>query len=218
MGRFTRLSAPRVAGVVALAALLAAMVLNTRFVTPDQLASFGPEEFDPSEAAEQLYGEAGKVLPERAVPLPELLDDLHADVAKAAEKHDAARPNDTTYVFTVVGEAKITGGEEPPLELKVDGVAAQTPVSLAQGPTINGTVMRDALGFEFGDAPNQTAYQGVGNELGSMMQQRLAKAMPESETGATVRFTGLLSVTDTGMPMSPRKPISIQPVSVEVVQ
>ncbi|MDN5852774.1 MAG: DUF2291 family protein [Actinomycetia bacterium] len=216
MGRTNRLSAPRIVGVVAFAALLVAMALNTRFVTPDELASMGPEEFDAEQAAAGLYDDGLKALPDRATPLLELLPALQKDIAATAKKHDAARPSDTTYVFAVSGEAQIAGGQSTALELKVDGVPAATPVTLARGPAVNGTLLRDALGFEFGDAPNQTAYQGVGNVLKARMQQQLNKALPGSPKGKTVRFLGLLSVTDTGAPLSPVKPISIQPVTVQV--
>lgn len=216
MGRTARLSAPRIVGAVAFAALLVAMMLNTRFVTPDELASMGPEEFDPEQSAAELYEKAKSDLPDGATPLAELLTALQDDVAETAKKHDAAQPNETTYVFAVAGEAKIVGTQRTALELKVDGVPAETPVTLARGPAVNGTLLRDALGFEFGDAPNQTAYQGVGNVLKAKMQQQLTKTLPDSPKGATVRFLGVLSVTDTGVPLSPRKPVSIQPVTVEV--
>ena len=35
---------------------------------------------------------------------------------------------------------------------------------------INGTVLRDAMGFKFADAPGQTDYQYVGDELKKLMQ------------------------------------------------
>ena len=215
MGRSRTLSTPRIVGAVAFIALLVAMLLNTRFFTPEELASAGPEEFEPSETAERLYTEASETLAGRATPMPELLTGLHDDVAKTAEKYDAAKPNDTTYVFAVEAKAKIVGNKQVALDLKIDGVPPETPVSLAQGPAVNGTMLRDALGFEFGDAPNQTAYQGVGNELKAMMQGRLANGLPGSPQGKRIRLLGLLSITDTGVPLSPRKPLIMQPVTVE---
>ena len=216
MARTNRLTGLRIVGVVAFAALLVAMAFNTKFVTPEELASIGPEEFDPEQTAAKLYDEGNKALPDRATPLPELLSALHKDIPSTAKEHDAARPSDTTYVFAVSGEADIVGTQSTAIELKVDGVPAATPVSLARGPAVNGTLLRDALEFEFGDAPNQTAYQSVGNVLKARIQQQLSESLPNAPKGKTVRFLGLLSITDTGTPLSPAKPVSIQPVSVEV--
>ncbi|HLR83455.1 MAG TPA: DUF2291 family protein [Nocardioidaceae bacterium] len=216
MGRTNRLSGLRIGAVVAFAALLVAMALNTRFVTPDELASIGPEKFDPEQTAADLYDEGNEVLPGRATPMPELLNALHENVEETAKKRDAARPSDTTYVFAVSGKAKIVGSQGSAIELEVEGIPAATSVSLAKGPAVNGTVLRDALGFEFGDAPNQTAYQSVGNVLGNRMEQQLNKGLPDAPKNKTVQFLGLLSVTDTGAPLSPAKPVSVQPVKVEV--
>ena len=91
--------------------------------------------------------------------------------------------------------------------------------SLASGPATNGAVLRDALGFKFGDASNQTTYQQVGDELKALVQEQVGQGIgPKVSPGTTLRFTGIVSVTDTGMPQPPAKPVQVQPLTVEVVR
>lgn len=216
MTRPRRLTPFRIGGAVALAALLVAMVLSTRFVTPDELASIGPEVFDPAQTAEDLFAEANETIPDSATPLPELLTGLQKDIPRTAEDLEASKPNDTTYLFPVRGTATVVATQQQAIEITVEGVPETTPLSIASGPATNGAVLRDALGFKFGDASNQTTYQQVGDELKALVRKQIdegtgAKLAP----GSRLEFTGIVSVTDTGMPQPPAKPVQVQPLTVE---
>lgn len=218
MGRNRRLTPLRVVGAAAVAVLLVAMTLSTRFVTPEELASLGPEVFDPGQAAGDLFTEANETLPDAASPLPEVLAGLRDDVAGTAEDLGAARPNETTYLFPVAGEATVVAVQDQAVEISVEGVPGETPLSIAAGPAVNGTVLRDMLGFRFGDASNQTTYQQVGDELKSLVQEQLDTSLRDSgevTEGTVLTFTGIVTVTDTGVPQSPAKPVQIQPLTVE---
>lgn len=221
MGRTRRSTPLRVVGAAVVAALLVAMTLSTRFVTPEELASIGPEVFDPQQVADELFTEANETVPESATPLPELLTGLEQDVAATAEDRGAATPNETTYLFPVSGEATVVTAQREAVEITVDGVSPETPLSIAAGPTVNGTVLRDALGFRFGDASNQTTYQQVGDALKTLVQEQVAQGIGDQGTdgltrGTKIGFTGIVSVTDTGAPQSPAKPVQVQPLTVEV--
>ena len=217
MTRHHRLTPFRIGGAVALAALLVAMTLSTRFVTPDELASIGPEKFDPAQTAEDLFAKANETIPDAATPLPELLTGLQKDVAKTADDLKASRPNDTTYLFPVRGTATVVATQQQAVDITVDGVPETTPLSLASGPSLNGAVLRDALGFSFGDASNQTTYQQVGDQLKALVTDQVAQGTGgKLAPGATLDFTGIVSVTDTGMPQPAAKPVQIQPLTVEV--
>ena len=217
MTRHRRLTPFRIGGAVAVAALLVAMTLSTRFVTPDELASIGPETFDPAQTAEDLFAEANETIPDAATPLPELLTGLQKDVAKTADDLDASRPNDTTYLFPVRGTATVVATQDQAVEITVEGVPGTTPLSLASGPATNGAVLRDALGFKFGDASNQTTYQQVGDELKALVREQIEQgAGAKIAPGTKLDFTGIVSVTDTGMPQPAAKPVQIQPLTLEV--
>lgn len=221
MGRIRRTTPFRVAGAAAVAALLVAMTLSTRFVTPEELASIGPEVFDPKQVADELFAEANETLPEAATPLPELLTGLEQDVAATADTLEAARPNETTYLFPVTGEATVVATQQQAVEITVDGVSEETPLSIAAGPAVNGTVLRDALGFQFGDASNQSTYQQVGDELKTLIQDQLAEGTGDEGAtglakGTKLSFTGIVTVTDTGIPQAAAKPVQVQPLTMEV--
>jgi predicted lipoprotein len=219
MGRKRRFDPPHIIGALALVALVIAMALSTRFVTREELAAMGPVAFSPSKTADELFADANQELPRQATPLAELLTGLQKDIAGTAEELGAARPNETTYLFPVSGEAEVVSRQQQAIEVTVGGVPSQTPVTVAVGPALNGTVLRDALGFKFGDAPNQSAYQQVGDSLKVLVQKQVGPALGDrTEAGTMIRFVGVVSVTDTGVPQSPVKPVSIQPLTVEVVR
>ncbi|MFD2027466.1 DUF2291 family protein [Promicromonospora aerolata] len=221
MGRTRRSTPLRVVGAAVVAALLVAMTLSTRFVTPEELASIGPEAFDPQQVADELFTEANETLPDAATPLPELLTGLEQDVAGTADRLEAVTPNETTYLFPVTGEATVVATQPQAVEITVDGVSEKTPLSIAAGPAVNGTVLRDALGFRFGDASNQTTYQQVGDELKALVQDQITESTGDEgptglAKGTKLSFTGIVTVTDTGLPQSPAKPVQVQPLTMEV--
>src|SRR5680860_630941 len=143
-----RFANPRTFGAVFLVALLVAMVLNTKFVTSEELASIGPQSFDPEQTAAELFEEAGTEFGERASPLPEVVTAIQADPEAAAEKYEAANPSEGNLVFAVSATGTVTEASAGSLQLKVDGIPPETRVLVPVTTAINGTVLRDALGFK----------------------------------------------------------------------
>ena len=83
---------------------------------------------------------------------------------------------------------------------------------------INGTAIRDAMGFKFADAPGQTDFQYVGDELKKLMQQEVKSSLsdPASLKGKKVSGTGVVVVlSPTGAPPPPAKPVNVQPVTIK---
>ena len=217
MQRLSRIGRSQVIGLVLLVVVLIAMALNTRFVTPKELASIGPQEFDPVATAKKLYGEAGTEFGSKAAPLAEVVGAIQSDPKAAASKYDAAQPNSTTLVFAVKATGTVVQANPASMQLKVDGVPAETQVLVPVTTAINGTVLRDSLGFKFADAPGQSDYQRVGDELKKLMQAAIQNGIgdPTAQKGKQVTVTGVISVADDGSPQPKAKPVSIQPVSVE---
>lgn len=208
----------RVVGAVAVAALLVAMGLNTSFLTADEVAALGPEEFDPVQTGDELWTRAqGELDPQ---PLADVVTAVQADPAAAAEEFGAAQPTDSAYVFAVELEGTVTEADADSLRVQVDGVPEETSVIVPVGAAVNGAVLRDALGFRFADAPGQTEYQFVGDELKKKILAEVAESVPEpAETqDGTVSVTGVLGVQVTGdQPPAVAKPVNVQPVQIEVV-
>ena len=204
-----------VAGLVAV--LLVAMLLNTKFLTPEEVAAAGPKQFDPQQSATELFEKAKSELPGRAKPLGEVVTAVQADPKAAATTYQAASPSEGSYVFAVTAEGTVTEATAASMRLTVPGVPEQTPILVPLSTAVNGTVLRDAMGFKFADAPGQTAYQYVGDELKKLMlaEVKTAVADPAGSKGKKVTVLGVVNVTGSGPPPK-GKPINIQPVTIEV--
>ena len=212
------LSRPKLIGALVLVALIVAMVLNTRFVTPKELASLGPQTFDPEATAAELFEKASAELPQDAKPLPEVVRGIQKDPKAAAEELDAVRANAGTVVFKVTATGTVTQASPDAIQLKVDGVPTQTTVIVPLTVAVNGTALRDAMGFKFADAPGQSAFQFVGDELKTLMQAEAKKGLadPAAAKGKQVTVVGVITVPDDGSPAPAAKPVNIQPVTVRV--
>jgi predicted lipoprotein len=208
----------RIIGAVVLVVLVVAMALNTKFLTPAEVAAIAPKPFDPAQVAEDLYAQAGTELPDRAQPLGEVVPALQADVAAAAQKYEASVPAEGSYVFPVELTGTVAEASDAALRLEVDGVPAQTPVLVPLSTAVNGTVIRDAMGFKFADAPGQTDYQYVGDELKKLMLATIESdvADPGSLEGKQVTVLGAVGVQASGGTVPRAKPVNVQPVSIEV--
>ncbi len=208
----------RLVGAVLLVALVVAMALNTKFLTPAEVAAIAPKPFDPAAVATDLFAGAQADLPSRAQPLGEVVPALQADVAAAAEKYDASVPAEGSYVFPVRVTGTVAEASDASLRIEVDGVPAQTPVIVPLSTAVNGTVVRDVMGFKFADAPGQTDYQYVGDELKKLMLGQVEASVPDAAalTGKQVTVLGALGVQATGKTVPRAKPLNVQPVSLEV--
>lgn len=211
----------RVIGVVLVVALLVAMALNTKFLTPAEVAAIAPKPFDPPAVAAELYQRAKAELPGKAKPLGEVVPALQSDVAAAAKKYGAVSPAEGAYVFPVTATGTVTAASDALLQLRVPGVPSETPVFVPLSTAVNGTPVRDVMGFKFADAPGQTEYQYVGDELKKLMLADIDAAVsdPKQLQGKKVTVLGAVAVQTTGGTTVPRaKPVNVQPISIEVAK
>ena len=153
--------------------LLVAMVLSTKFLTPEELAAVGPKKFDPAQTANELWTKAQAEIPANSQPLGQVVPAMQKDLEAAASEYKAASPTEGTYAFPVKFDGTVTEASADNLRIKVPGVPEQTAVIIPLTTAINGTAVRDAMGFKFADAPGQTEYQYVGDELKKLMQQQV---------------------------------------------
>lgn len=209
----------RIVGVVVLVALVVAMALSTKFLTPTELASIAPKPFDPAGTAQTLFTQAQADLPGRAVDLGKVVPAIQSDPKSAADTFKAVSPNENSYVFTVKATGTVVEATDASLRIKVDGVPDQTPVLVPLTTAVNGSVLRDAMGFKFADAPGQTEYQYVADELKQLMLADVASAVPDAASlqGKQVEVLGVVSViTTSGSPVPRAKPVNVQPVALKV--
>lgn len=199
-----------------LVVLVVAMVLSTRFLTPEEVAAAGPKKFDPTASADELFARAKTELPGKAKPLGEVVPAIQSDPKAAAEKYEAVSPSEGSYVFPVTATGQVTAASKESLTLRVEGVPEETKVLVPVGTAVNGTILRDALGFGFADAPGQTAFQQVGNELKQLMLDEVKSAGdPSSLKGKEVTVVGVTNLTNASGPVPKAKPVNVQPVSIK---
>ena len=206
----------RLIGAGLLLVLLVAMVLNTKFLTPDEVAAIAPHPFDPAQTAAGLWKQAQADLPGRAAPLAQLLPALQTDVKAAADKFKATSPNENSFVFPVRVDATVAAATDEALRLEVPGLPPQTQVLVPLGTAVNGTVVRDAMGFTFAQAPDQTNYQYVGDELRKLMQQQVQDEKAATLAGKKVTVVGALNVIAPTNTVPAAKPVSVQPITITV--
>ncbi len=201
-----------------LAVLVVLMVLNTKFLTPAEVAAIAPKVFDPVQSAADVWGRAQTELGPKAAPAGEVVPAFQSDVKGAAAKYNAVSPNENAYFFPVTAEGTVVEASSTALRLQVPGIPAETPVLVPLSTGLNGTVVRDAMGFKFADAPGQTDYQYVGDELKKLIQAEIAAdvADPAALEGKKVDVVGVVSVlSPSGAPPPEAKPVNVQPLSVK---
>jgi predicted lipoprotein len=216
--QLTQLSPSRfrlIAGAV-LAVLVVLMVLNTRFLTPAEVAAIAPKPFDPVQSAADVWTRAQNDLPAQAAPAGEVIPAFQSDIKAAAAQYKAVSPAENAYDFPVTVTGTVTEASSTSMRLQVPGVPAETPVIVPLSTALNGTVVRDVMGFKFADAPGQTQFQYVGDELKKLMQAEVQTlGDPAALQGKTVTVVGAVNVVATGNKVPAAKPVNVQPVSIE---
>lgn len=206
----------RLIGAAIVVVLLVAMVLSTKFLNPTELADALPKKFDPKATGAEVFTRAKAELPVKVKPLGEVIPAIQSDTKAAAQTYGAVSPGEGSYVFPVTTTATVIDASAASLRLKVDG-AGDTPVLVPLTTAINGTTIRDVMGFKFADAPGQTDFQRVGDELKKLMQTEISGEIsdPASLKGKQVTVIGAVGITGSGNAVPKAKPISVQPISVK---
>lgn len=206
----------RLVAVALVAVLAVLMVLNTKFLTPAEVAQIAPKPFDPAQTAADLWSRAQADLPTQAAPMGEVVTAYQKDVKGAAAKYKAVSPNENAYDFPVKLTGTVVEASPTALKVQVPGVPVQTPVSVPLSTGLNGTIIRDAMGFKFAQAPGQTDFQYVGDELRKLQTTEVQKLGDvASLQGKQVDITGVVSVLATGNTVPLPKPVTVQPVAVK---
>jgi predicted lipoprotein len=199
-----------------LAVLVVLMALNTKFLTPEEVASIAPKAFDPVQSAADIWSKAQSDLPAQAAPAGEVIPAFQSDVKGAGAKYHAVSPNENSFVFPVTLTGTVTEASATSLKLQVPGVPTATPVLVPLSTGLNGTVVRDLMGFKFADAPGQTQFQFVGDELKKLMTTEVqALGDPATLQGKSVTVVGAVNVAATGNTVPVPKPVNVQPVSIK---
>jgi predicted lipoprotein len=187
--------------VASVVVLLAGVALDTEYRSADASAKAAQAQaFDPARFGAENY--QSKVVPAiraEAVELRVLLAALAADKEAAGAKY-GHRQGTGPYSFAVKGEGVAGERNGSLLSVTVTGVSADTRVSLQVGPAINGTALRDAVGFiSFGQFLNQVEYADAATALNNELRTTvLAGLRPAELSGRKVAFTGAFTFLTAG--------------------
>jgi predicted lipoprotein len=201
----------RIVGVALMVALLVAMVLDTKFLTPQEAAKLNPAAFNAETYAKENFPKVTAAIKQKATDIAVLAPAVQADLP-AAGKKNGQDLGSNAYSFPVKATGTATEVDTNFVQLTVPGVPAGTTVRIPVGPAVSGTPVRDCTGeIKFGDFVGQTDYQSVANQFKLRIQQDVvAKVDPASMKGKQVTVYGAWS---TG---GPPKSFVIQPVEITV--
>jgi predicted lipoprotein len=205
-----RALSPRAIGALVVVVVLIALALDTTTRSDTAPRVTGRVMFDPAAYGEKNFD--AKVVPEiskRAVAITELVPAIEDDADAAGEKF-GARQGSSPYNFAVKGEGVAGEPRGGLLPLTVKGLK-DTKVNVQIGPAINGTALRDAVGFiNFNQFVNQVDYADAATALNTQVKTKVLKGLDAATLdGKTVSFVGAFSLLTPSI-------VTITPVSLEV--
>jgi predicted lipoprotein len=136
------------------------------------------------------------LLQQNATDINTVLDALRQDQAAASEQYGRRTDTRQPYSFVVSGSGTVTSVNTESraglaqVDTNGDGEAD---VSLAIGPVIRGTALRDGMPFiTFNQFTNQMEYAAVSNEINALVNQRILTPLgdPQVLEGKQVTFAG----------------------------
>lgn len=198
-------------GVGAVAVLLVAIVVSTRFLTPEEVAALNPPPFSARQFASEAFPKVSKEIAESATDITVLAPAIADDPAAAGQEY-GQNLGSGAFAFPVRATGSATEVDANFVLLEVRGLPNGTEVRIPLGAAVSGTPVRDATGtITFGDFTDQTAFQSVANEFKLKIESEVLGSIdPASLRGQQVTVVGAWS---TG---GPPNSYIIQPVSIEV--
>jgi predicted lipoprotein len=186
---------PRAIGIALTALVVAAIAIDTTYKKPGETTATGQQAFDPAAYGAETFPKAVTTIEDNAVPIDDLLPALQDD-QEAASAEYGTRQGSSPYNFSTSGEGVAGKAENGLLPVRVEGVPDDTTVSLQIGPAINGTAIRDAVGFiEFGQFTNQVEYAGAATALNTQVKSQVLKGIdPAGLEGKRVSFLGAFTL------------------------
>jgi predicted lipoprotein len=180
-----------IGGLIALAVVIAlALDTTTRSDTAPRVSG-GRVAFDPKAYGAKTYPKVVAAIDKRAVPLTTVAKAIKADPDAAGRRYGARESASSPYSFAVAGEGVAGKPADSLMPVKVKGLPGTT-VSLQVGPALNGTALRDVVGFiDFNQFINQVDYADAGTALNDQVKAKVLEGLDRASLqGKRVRFTG----------------------------
>lgn len=170
--------------------------------TTDQSAATDPRSYVTANWSKKIV----PTVHDKAVEITTVAAALAKDPDAAGKQYGHRGGTGSPFAFMVKGSGTVTKVDTTaptgPMTVEVPQ-AAGTPliITIATGPVIAGTAIRDAVGFiAFGDFTNQIAYANVANEINNKVKTDVvAKVDRVSLTGKKITFYGAFSALSPGL-------------------
>ncbi|NMO54663.1 DUF2291 domain-containing protein [Actinoplanes sp. TBRC 11911] len=187
---------------VALAALLAIAAACGRVPGIYTYESADQAKADQNATSPQAYVDdnwQSKIVPtvhDKAVEVTTVMAAIEKDPDAAGKQYGHRSGEGSPYAYMVKGTGTVTkiDTEAPTGPMTVELPDKKT-ITIATGPVIAGTAVRDAVGFiAFGDFTNQIEYADVANQINNRVKTDvIAKAGAKDLTGQKITFYGAFS-------------------------
>jgi predicted lipoprotein len=196
-------------GLIALVLVVIAIIAGTTYRSDTAPRAGEQAKFDAAGYGAATY--EPKVVPaikEKAVDIVTLSKAIAAGTDAAGQKY--GHRNGTgpySYAVTLTGTAG--PAKSGLLQVEVPGIG-ETRVSVQIGPAVNGTALRDAVGFiEFGQFVNQVEYADAGTALNNEVKSKvLASLDVASLDGKKITVVGAMTPLSADV-------LTVTPISVE---
>ncbi|MBI1281619.1 MAG: DUF2291 family protein [Anaerolineaceae bacterium] len=159
------------------------------------------EQFNATTLAAELWeGQLIPALQTSASPIATVLESLKQNITSASEKYGHRPGNEQPYSFFVTGSGKVLSVNTESraglaqIDINDDGKAD---VTLAVGPVIRGTALRDASPFiDFNHFTNQMEYAAVSNQLNALANSNVLTPIGDihSLEGKNITFYGAFTL------------------------
>ena len=170
------------------------MALDTTYKDPDEPLTTGgrPRVRPGSSTARRPTRRPSPTLEENAQPLPKLAAALEKDADAAGEQYGKRAGQQPLRLPGHAARASPARPKDGTLPVKVKGVPKDVTVSVQVGPAINGTALRDAVGFiDFNHFLNQVEYADAATALNNQVKAKVLEDLdPASLEGKTVKVLG----------------------------
>lgn len=189
--------------------LLAAIVVDTKFLDADEAAGVNAPAFSAETYADEAFPQIAQAIADNATDLAEVVAAVGADPASAGAEYGTDVGG--TFVYQVSAAGTVDEVDADFVSLTVAELPAGSVVRIPLGAALNGTPIRDATGtISFGDFAGQTDYQSVANEFKLKMQSDVLGALDlPSLAGQQIVLVGAW------VPGGPPGSFLVQPVSIE---
>jgi predicted lipoprotein len=201
----------RLALGVAVVALVAAVIIDTPFLTPEEAEAINPPPFSAEAYAEESFPEIADAVSTEATDISVLAPMITSD-AEAAGREYGTDIGSGKYAYAIIATGTVTEADANFLLLDVPDLPEEVTVRVALGSGVSGSAIRDVTGeISFSDFPGQTEYQSVANAYKTIVAREVVAGIdPASLVDQEISVDGVWS---TG---GPPDSYVITPVAIEV--